>query len=357
MSRPPAVVWVSTSTSTQGGVATYVRTMRATPLWSRWNIRHVATHRDGSRATRAVTFAAGVARLLVEIVLRRPALIHIHMSSRGSFVRKSLLTWMARAVRIPVVLNVHGGGFGDFHDASPRWFRRYIRATCEAAARLVALGPIWAERLAVIAPAARLLVVPNAVVPGVAVGDPAPGEPLTFLFLGRVSEDKGVLTLVEAWARMTQQLPPDCPVRLVIAGQGELTRMRQMASQYGVGDDLELTGWVGGDEVQGLIGRSQVFVLPSRFEGQPMAMLESMARGLCVVATPVGGVPDLVDDSCAVLVPVGDVEALARAMREVALDGESRTRRGAEGLRRVRERFDVEVTWRVLDDLYREVIG
>ena len=357
MSGPPAVVWVSTSTSTQGGVATYVRTMQKTPLWSRWNIRHVATHRDGSPGTRVVAFAAGSARLLVEIVLRRPALVHIHMSSRGSFVRKSLLAWTVRAMRIPVVLHVHGGSFPEFHDASPWWFRHYIRATCEAAVRLVALGPIWADRLAMIAPEARLLVVPNAVVPGVAVRDPDHGDPLIFLFLGHVSEDKGVLTLVEAWARMAQQLPPDCPVRLVIAGQGELTRVRQLASQYGVADDVELTGWLGEDEVQRLIGRSQVFVLPSQFEGQPMAMLESMARGLCVVATPVGGVPDLVDDSCAVLVPVGDVEALACAMREVALDSEGRVSRGAEGLRRVRERFDVEVTWRVLDDLYREVTG
>jgi hypothetical protein len=80
-------LWVSTSTETKGGVASYVRTMQHTRLWSDWNVRHVATHRDGSTADKIVAFAVGVLRFVVELIRFRPTVIHLHSSSRGSFIR------------------------------------------------------------------------------------------------------------------------------------------------------------------------------------------------------------------------------------------------------------------------------
>jgi glycosyltransferase involved in cell wall biosynthesis len=87
-----------------------------------------------------------------------------------------------------------------------------------------------------------------------------------------------------------------------------------------------------------------------------MAVLEAMANGLCVVVTEVGGLPDLVDATCGVLVPVDDPQALAAALASVIENHEQRARLGEQALRRVRERFDVDVTWRALDALYQEVM-
>jgi glycosyltransferase involved in cell wall biosynthesis len=79
-----------------------------------------------------------------------------------------------------------------------------------------------------------------------------------------------------------------------------------------------------------------------------------MAHGLCVVATDVSGVSDLVDD-CGVLLPVGDLASLVDALRHVISDTEWRATLASRGFRRVQERFDVNFTWRALDALYEEL--
>ncbi|MCA1704458.1 MAG: glycosyltransferase family 4 protein, partial [Actinobacteria bacterium] len=110
-------------------------------------------------------------------------------------------------------------------------------------------------------------------------------------------------------------------------------------------------------EVAELLGTAHVLTLPSRYEGQPMTILEAMARGLCVVASAVGGIPELVEEGASgVLVPPDDVDALATALCTVINDHEMRNRLGDAALDRARQTFDVDVIWRRFDVLYREVM-
>ncbi len=90
-----------------------------------------------------------------------------------------------------------------------------------------------------------------------------------------------------------------------------------------------------------LLDRAQVLVLPSRIEGQPMAVLEAMARGLCVIASDVGGLPEMIGGGCGVLVSPDDIEAIAAALRLVVHDHELRARYGAAAYARVEDQFDV----------------
>jgi glycosyltransferase involved in cell wall biosynthesis len=88
-----------------------------------------------------------------------------------------------------------------------------------------------------------------------------------------------------------------------------------------------------------------------------MAILEAMARGLCVVASNVGGIPELVEDGrSGLLIPPNDVDALGHALRAVLSDRELRERLGAAARQRVQAEFDVEVVWRRLDAIYQEVV-
>ena len=78
-----------------------------------------------------------------------------------------------------------------------------------------------------------------------------------------------------------------------------------------------------------LLDRDQVLVLPSRTEGQPMAVLEAMARGLCIIASDVGGLSEMIGGGCGVIVPPDDVESIAAALRLIVYDDELRARYGA----------------------------
>lgn len=352
MTRRQRALWVSTSMSTRGGVATFVRDMRETPLWREWEVEHVATHRDGSVVAKLAAYQVALFVYLYRLVTHRPAVIHIHMSSYGSFPRKYLFELIARAVRTPVVLHIHGSDFSVFYADAPRWLQVGIRDALSGAAVVVSLGERWAAALREIAPNARITVVSNAIRPARQV-DQLSGRSVQVLFLGEIGERKGTFTLLQAWQRVIAGGDAE-PPRLVVAGDGAVERARKMAADLGIAATVEITGWLSPERIPELLDASQVLVLPSHREGQPMAILEAMARGLCVVTCPVGGIPDLIDDSCGLMVPPGAVEPLAEALGRVISDDELRARLGASAFRRVGEEFDIGVVWRRFDRIYRE---
>jgi glycosyltransferase involved in cell wall biosynthesis len=342
---------VSTSMRTRGGVASYVRMLRGTPLWETWRVEHVTSHRDGSRAIKAGTFARAVAHYLAALLLRRPDLVHLHMASNGSFVRKATLFWLAWAARVPAVVHLHGAEFHLFHARLPRPLQAVVRATLTRAAVVVALGDRWARELAAIAPAARVVPVPNAVrVPAVAAR--RQGAAPHTVFLGEIGDRKGAFVLIEAWARLAPG------TRLTLAGDGAVDRARRLIAEHGLEGSVQVRSWLQPAQVGELLADADVLVLPSRNEGQPMAVLEAMAHGLCVVASEVGGIPELVDDGrSGLLVPPDDVEALAAALRKVLADDGLRAALGAAARERALKEFDVDVVWRRMDTIYRGVAG
>ncbi|MGH3942773.1 MAG: glycosyltransferase family 4 protein [Pseudonocardiaceae bacterium] len=348
------VLWVSTSLATRGGISSCLRTLRNSPLWEKWSVEHIATHRNGSAVARLLAFAHGLVIFVGALARRRPDLVHLHMSSYGSFVRKATLAWIAKAARLPVVLHVHGSEFDLFYQRSPRPLRLIIRATLTRADVVVALGTRWADLLRQIAPEAHITVIPNAVQLGTLVHQPEQGDNVHVVFLGAIGDRKGTFTLLDAWSRLAGDA---WRARLTIAGDGEVTRARETIARLGLDASVEVRNWLSGARVDDLLRGAQVLVLPSRNEGQPMAILEAMAKGLCVVASDAGGIPDLVIDHVSgLLVPPDDVPALATTLRHVVTDSDTRSRLGTAALDRVRQHFDVEIVWKSFDALYRDVL-
>ena len=132
--------------------------------------------------------------------------------------------------------------------------------------------------------------------------------------MGRLAAQKGFDVLLEAAAQW-QDLDP-VPL-LAIAGDGPLTgELRTRGASLGV--DAEFLGHR--DDVQDLLAGATVFVLPSRWEGQPLVLQEALRAGAAIVAARVGGIPDLTGHDAAVLIAAGDAAALAAAVRAVLTD-------------------------------------
>lgn len=347
-------LWVSTSLETKGGISSYVREMAGMPLWGEWNIRHVATHRDGSKTVKMAAFAQGALLFIVELLRFRPSVIHLHASADASFVRKALLLWMSRPVGTPVVVHMHGSDFQDYYHASSRVVRSMIRATLSRADVVVALGEAWAGRLRDIAPKARVTVIPNAVQLRRRVVQPDAQDPVNVVFLGRIGERKGALRVLEAWAGITGHSPTR-PATLTLAGDGEVELARRRITELHVEQTVEVCEWLSQAAVEKLLDDSHVLVLPSRNEGQPMAVLEAMARGLCIVASDVGGLAEMIGNGCGIVVDPDDVAGLTDALRIAIGDDETRVRLGEAAHARIRSQFDVDVVSRRIDALYAEL--
>ncbi len=349
------VLWASTSTTTRGGIATFVSNMQSTSLWENWDVHHIATHRDGTTFDRICIFISSTLRYLHQLVFHRPALVHLHTSSYGSFARKCILSWVATALRIPTIVHVHGSEFHLFYEHARAPVKAIIRATLRRARFVVALGETWSVRLRRIEPQARVIVIPNAVKLGAAVDQSAAEfKGVRVVFLGRVSDRKGTFLLLRAWATMIESMPPPHP-KLTIAGDGEIGRAKMQVAQMGIHDSVDIVGWISSEDAQELLTRTHILVLPSLNEGQPMAILEAMTNGICVVASKSGGIPELLGEASGILVEPLDAENLACALKLVVQNHDVRDRLGRLAHSRVDEHFNIDKICRELDHLYQSI--
>ena len=163
-----------------------------------------------------------------------------------------------------------------------------------------------------------------------------------FVSVGRLSEQKGQLVLVEAAAQLKRE---GRSFELVLVGDGPMRRdIEALIAREALHQHVRLAGWASGDEVRAQIEQSRAFVLPSFAEGLPVVLMEALGRGRPVITTYIAGIPELVRSGVdGWLVPAGSSDAVAAAMRE-ALDAtpEQLNEMGRQGYQRVRTLHDVD---------------
>jgi glycosyltransferase involved in cell wall biosynthesis len=159
--------------------------------------------------------------------------------------------------------------------------------------------------------------------------------------VGRLHPQKGFASLLAAVARVRERLPA---IRLLLVGGGALRRdLVARAEALGLAEVVIFAGSRG--DVPEILAALDLFVLPSLWEGLPNAVLEAMAAGLPVVATAAGGTPEVVvDGETGLLVPPGDVTALAEAIERLLRDPGLRRKMGEAGRKRVEGHFTIEQT-------------
>jgi glycosyltransferase involved in cell wall biosynthesis len=337
-----------------GGMSAVVQGYQDVGLLSRWNVRYVATYIRPGVITQLRVMGRAVAYCLFMLVFRRVGLVHAHSASRGSFWRKALICGIARICGIPYLFHIHSGEFSDFYGqecgAFSRWF---VRLVLRQAKGVLVLTPRWRAVIQNIEPEASLYVLPNPV----QVPDQLPTDRVRarrVLFLGRLREKKGVFDLVKAIVLVNQEL---ANIEFVLAGDGDLEAVRAAARNNGVDGSVVLPGWVGGRDKERLLASSDVFVLPSYFEGLPVGILEAMALGVPVVATRVGGIPDMVTSGeHAILVEPGDVRGLAAAVVTLFRERELSDRLSKNAHARVKKHYSQDVVAERLDSIYRNMM-
>lgn len=163
--------------------------------------------------------------------------------------------------------------------------------------------------------------------------------------VGRVAAVKDQQTLLKAFDILVKSGSElSDKLRLVIVGDGPLfTALEEQVHDLG----LDKKVWLAGDrkDIPALLRSMDMFVLPSLGEGISNTVLEAMATGLPVIATRVGGNPELVDDqSTGALVPVGNSEELARVLLDIVNDKDKLSAMGAAGLAKVQKQFHWDIT-------------
>lgn len=343
----PRVVHLGPDPATAGGMPAVIAALLDSPLAERYTLEAIPTYRDRRPLARFALFAAALARLTRWCAGRGPRIVHVHVAARGSLYRKAVVVAVAKLMRRPVVLHVHAGP-GDLEQFLGRigplrlWL---VRLPFRMSDRVLSVSASGAETLRRRLLDVEVEVVPNAPPAPVAREPRAVGAEPVFLYLGGFDDPaKGGEVLLEALPLLRERSPS---ARIVLAGPGEPPHDLAANGQW--------QGWLDEERKRSALTEADAFVLPSLSEGMPVALLEAMANGLAIVASRVGGVPELLsDDRDAVLVAAGDATALADAMAALAADPQRRARLGEAAAARARRLADEDVYGR-LDRIYSEL--
>lgn len=243
-----------------------------------------------------------------------PEVIHAHEYPAGI-----LALCLGRLTRAPVVVSEHNSAF-------PRGIleRRDLLRAKIVFRRSAVVTPVSADLARFLAPLTRrtpVITVPNTVDPR--VFSPArrglerrPAGRLVLVTVGQVIEVKGHRHLIDALDMLSQD-GVDAEVHIV--GEGDLReRLEQHASDLGLADRVTFHGYLAKPQIAELMRHADIFVLPSLWENMPCVVLEAIASGLPVVASRVGGVPEVVDSDVGLTVDPESPRALAEGVMNVA---------------------------------------
>lgn len=288
--------------------------------------------------------ALGLAR---EVRSWRPDLVHLHTSHAHTIgmLARCLGTWPRYVVSRRVALPVRRGPkYG-------RWVDRFI-AVSEAVRRILVAGGIPLERVSVVYSGVPVDRLAASIPDDRLLWEMGEGEVLAGN-ASALTREKDHATLIRAFGWAVGRLPK---LRLLIAGDGPLRRdLERLRDELGLGDKVRFLGFR--DGIWGTFKALDVFVVSSRGEGLGVSLVEAMACGLPVVATRVGGIPEVVlDGETGILVPPGDPRALGEALVRLASDRKLREEMG-RGARELARDFDVGRMVRGTEAVYREVIG
>jgi|SoiMethySBSTD1v2_1073268.scaffolds.fasta_scaffold19244_8 glycosyltransferase involved in cell wall biosynthesis len=312
---------------------------------------HVATMAEGGHSRKLLTFLRGLVAVRTQLQ-RGVDVVHIHFASGASSRRKMMIARLAMRHGVPVILHAHGGGYRRYWARISSLERRLIQQTLRRAQRIIVLGADWRDFYASIgAPRERIEVLPNPVAVPQRLPERLHSGRVRLVHLASLSRDKGSFDLLEALGQLPQRIKAQ--VHVVAAGTGAVDELRAAALRLGLQEILEVRNWIEADERDRLLASSDVFVLPSYYEGLPMSLLEAMAWGLAPICTPIGSIPEYIEDGVnGLLVRPGAVAELAQKIERVVLDGNLRGQLGRRARATV-EPLDVAVYAQRVSRLYR----
>lgn len=364
-----SVLLVGQAAPARGGIPSFLNSLAADPdLAAKADVRLLNTTRQAERRAGTLTGDNLVHAVQDTVRTYRAArgadVVHVQTALLPALplLRALAVCAAARLAGAAVICHVHHAQLSTSLEearAAARSSRFLLRLLRPVTTRVLAVSAPGGEALRELVPGLHVGVVDNAVDVGAALPARPAEQPAVLLYVGTLTRRKGVLDLVAALDILAEQ---GCvPVVQIVGGSNEVGEIEAEELRQAIRTcqlPVDLLGSLDARQVAERLAGASVFVLPSHWEGQPIAILEAMAAGLPVVSTTVGATPDVVRDEVdGLLVPPHAPQRLAAALLELVGDPAKRARMGASARVRARERFDRPVLRRALLAEYARAAG
>lgn len=338
------VLVVATSPKTHGGIATVVKAHMQGSQWKDYHCRWIAVHRDGSSWRKILYFIMGLAKYIC--CLPFYDIIHIHMSTKASAIRKIYFVKLAQLFRKKIIVHLHCGT-----QVENSWSDKmtYIFST-------VNVGIMLADRIKYIVSKHTgredNLVTCYNPCPIVNTAEKM-ARKNHILYVGTIGENKGYHILIQAFAKIAKKHPD---WKVLFAGIGEMDKAYTLINKFNLSNQIEMLGWVDGRRKERLYREASILCLPSFMEGFPMTVLEAWAYGVPVISTPVGGIPDVaIDGKNMCLFEPGDIDTLTKKLAQLIENPDLRKTLGLESKKFANGIFNQQTINKQIGEIYKSL--
>ncbi len=295
-----------------GGISAVVQ------YWSQYieDLQYYPTYKLSNIFVRVGWFAWSYARLALKMATdKNVKILHLHTAADGSFYRKSLLVKLGHRMGRKVVLHVHASRFKDFYNEASIKKKQRILKTLNSVDVLIVLSVSWKEWFTSLGVSqSKIVVLHNITSYPVKIDSARVNDgKVHFLFMGEIGQRKGVFDILRALVKHRKELEGKLELR--IGGNKNEEELKKAIQDGCLQNMVKFEGWVGGDKKLQLLNWADVFILPSFNEGLPISILEAMSYGHPVISTPVGGIPEVVENGRnGILVTPGNENEIFDAM-------------------------------------------
>lgn len=249
----------------------------------------IATYPSAPLKSKMLFFFLSIFDITKTLILDRDIkIVHLHTASKGSFIRKSFVALLAKAYGKKIVFHMHGGSFNSFYE-SAFIFKPLIRYVLKRSDKVICLSPEWYNYYVNHLGISQVVILPNPVELSTDQMRYSVSPKIKLLFLGKICDDKGIFNLISYLK--TNKYFLDNKVQLAIGGVGEDARLLDQISSL---TNIQFFGWADESLKKHLLDECDIFILPSRYEGLPVSILEAMAYRKPIIATDVGGISSIV---------------------------------------------------------------
>ena len=305
------VLLVGSDLSVKGGIVSVLKNYLAYDKWGNIKLYYVPTHVDKNGVQKVIYFIKSLRKVRAYLNTGKISVAHIHVSERGSFFRKIIVSNMCLKKGVPVILHHHGAEFNEFYDHSNFIVKKLIRNTLKKVNLNIVLSNQLISMIKDKCPEANVAALPNAV--PVEDGNHYNPDATNLLLLGELNERKGVYVLLDAISHMDSELAPD--VKLYLCGNGDLDRLKERIKELSLEHRIAHIGWIDKEEKAKIFANTKINVLPSYNEGLPMTILETMGYGIPNISTAIASIPDVIKNGkTGFLVQPGSATELEEAL-------------------------------------------
>lgn len=343
------VLMVGPDRSVHGGISGVVNNYYDAGITEKVDLNYIGTMVEGSKLRKLWQAVKAYIRFLK--LLPEYPIVHVNVASDSSYYRKSLFIKAAKRAGRKIVIHQHGGDFETFYEKEQNdRGRARIRQVLSMGDVFLVLSPKLKQFFKGILEPSKVILFPNAV----PVPDSIEKEygKQRILFLGRLCKEKGLRELFSVLPQLHGQFPQ---MHVLLGGIWEDEELLEEAAK--MKEYVTDLGWLQGEAKKNYLRTSDLFVFPTYFEGQPVSVLEAMAYQCGIVATRVGGIPQMIEqEQTGMLIEPKDPEGLKSALQKLLSDPELCERLGKNARAKVQKEFSIEKSLQELIKIYQQLV-